>query len=92
MKQYNEVDRHRTIGTTPLEATKKENEEEIFNRAYGGTVPCNFRFIRPKYRVGDRVRISMKKKVFQNKYSGTNWSREIFVISGIRYTKHPLMS
>ena len=85
VKQYNEKDCHRTIGTTPAEASKKTNEEAIFNRAYGGIVPCDFHFKGPKYRVGERVRITMKKKIFQNKYKGSNWSREIFVITGIRY-------
>jgi transposase InsO family protein len=90
LKEYNEKDIHRTIGTTPTEASRKENEEVIFDRAYGGTVPCNFRFQKPKFKVGQRVRIETgKRHEFQNKFEYTRWSREIFKISGVRFTQPP---
>ena len=90
---------------TPFEASKKENEKEIFERAYAEDVPCGYRFKRPKYKIGDRVRISTFKSVsrtkkhvdekslkthrFQNKYEYTNWSRQIFIITGVRFTDPP---
>ena len=38
----------------------------------------------PKFKVGDKVRISKKLK-FEKGYT-PNWTEEIFVVSGIQYT------
>ena len=39
----------------------------------------------PKFKVGDRVRISKYKKIFAKGYT-PNWSKEIFVIKKIKNT------
>ena len=40
------------------------------------------------YKIGDRVRITKFKKMFENKYSN-NWTREIFVIDKLLFTNPP---
>ena len=39
----------------------------------------------PKFKVGDHVRISKSKNIFVKGYA-PNWSREVFVVSGIKNT------
>ena len=39
----------------------------------------------PKFNVGDQVRISKYKNIFSKGYT-SNWSEEVFVISGIKNT------
>ena len=39
----------------------------------------------PKFKVGDQVRISKYKNIFSKGYT-SNWSEEVFVISGIKNT------
>ena len=39
----------------------------------------------PKFKIGDRVRISKYKNIFAGRYA-PNWSEEVFVISKIRNT------
>ena len=39
----------------------------------------------PKSKVGDHVRISKYKNIYAKRYT-TNWSKQIFVISKIKYT------
>ena len=73
---------HRTIGMTPLEVTK-ENEDEVWQKLY-----LPFKKVKPlkiekkklyKFRVGDTVRISHLKQAFDREYN-TRWSEEIFKI------------
>jgi transposase InsO family protein len=81
VKEYNEKCVHRTIGCTPAQVTKK-NEAEIFARLY----PLNkFTLDRPTFRVGERVRLTRKQKLFGNKYL-RNWTTEIFQINDVHYT------
>ena len=39
----------------------------------------------PKFKVGDRVRISKYKNIFAKRYT-PNWSEEVFVVSKIKNT------
>lgn len=51
---------HRSIGMTPIEASKKSNESTVRRNLYGdheGVAP-----LEPKFGVGDRVRISKYKR------------------------------
>jgi len=72
---------HRSIGMTPVEASKKENQLEVFSRLY------NDEFVeeKPKFKVGDKVRIAKLKKKFEKGYT-PNWSEEIFIIDKIKKT------
>ena len=64
---------HRSIGMAPSEVTST-NQETVWQRLYGhesvGT---------PKFRVGNRVRISKAKRHFEKGYMA-NWTEELFTI------------
>ena len=47
------------------------------------------RDINPKFSVGDKVRISKKKKTFEKGYT-TRWTEEIFTIVEVRRTQPPM--
>ena len=72
MRSYNDT-YHRSIGMAPLEVTST-NQETVRQRLYGhdsvGT---------PKFRIGDRVRISKVKRHFEKGYMA-NWREELFTI------------
>ena len=68
---------------TPVEASKKINENKI-KQVY------NFEKTNKiaKSKIGDYVRISLKKNIFEKSYE-TNWTEEIFVICDIKYSNVP---
>ena len=69
---------HSTTKLTPVDASKPENEYLI---VYRNPVITQ----KPKFKVGDRVRIYKYKKHFEKSYE-SNWSKEIFVVSAIIFT------
>ena len=84
VEEYNNT-KHRSIGMTPVEASKKKNEGIVFMKLYGD-VRTPKAYGLPKYKVGDLVRISKyKRKVFDKGYT-PNWTEEIFVVEGVVYT------
>ena len=81
VKEYNESDVHRSIGTTPSSVTAK-NEDEIREKLF----PLKkFQLDKPTFQVGQPVRIPCWKNLFGNKYK-RNWTKEIFYIDKICYT------
>lgn len=66
---------HRSIGMAPVEANE-ENEAEIWSRLYRKDA---LRRAKPKFKIGDKVRISKAKQPFRRGYL-QNWSEEIFTI------------
>ena len=72
---------HHSIKCTPIEAQKLANREMIFTNLYGKktTKPL------PKFKIGDRVRITKKKTIFDKGFT-PNWTDEIFTISEIKPT------
>jgi len=74
-KEYNEKDMHRSIGIQPIKVTAK-NEDLIRRKLFPKRGKFSWSYY-PKFEIGDKVRISCKKSVFQDKYS-KNWTREIF--------------
>ena len=68
---------------TPTEGSKKINEKKIQDI-------YNFKkTTKPgKFKIGDLVRISLEKNVFEKSYK-TNWTEEIFVIYDIEYSNVP---
>ena len=74
---------HATIKMTPIEKSKEIDEKKIKNI-------YNFEKTkkRGKFKIGDRVRISLEKNIFEKGYE-TNWTREIFVIYDIKYSNIP---
>ena len=69
---------HSTIKMSPVEGSKKENEHKI-------NYVSDHVKEKPKFKIGDRVRIYKYKKLFTKGYE-TNWTKEIFVISEIKNT------
>ena len=66
---------HRTIKMKP--ASVKDNTYIDFKREVNDKDP--------KFKVGDRVRISKYKNIFAKRYT-PNWSEEAFVVSKIKNT------
>jgi len=67
---------HRSIKMKPVQVNKK-NEPLVWHTLYGKTIEVPIRY---KFSVGDHVRISKTKKIFDKGYL-PNWTTEIFVIS-----------
>ena len=80
---YNNT-RHSTIKMTPVEASKKKNEHLVYRNIYPNALKIK-QPETPKFSVGDEVRISKKKKVFEKGYT-TRWTEEIFTITKILNT------
>ena len=74
---------HSTIKMSPIEGSKKINENKIKNI-------YNFEETKKlgKFKIGDRVRISLEKNIFEKGYD-TNWTQEIFIIYDIKYSNVP---
>ena len=74
---------HSSTKLTPKEASKKKNELTVWRNLYPDRFKIND--LTPKFSVGDEVRITKKKKVFEKGYT-TRWKEEIFTIKEIRNT------
>ena len=74
VKNHNNT-HHNTIKIKPIDV--KSNSYAEFN------VGSNEKD--PKFKIGDRVRISKYKNIFAGRYA-PNWSEEVFVISKIKNT------
>lgn len=73
--------KHRTINEKPINVTKNK-EKEILRR-----ITTDSRvFTKPKFKVGDSVRISKSKHVFEKGYT-PNWTTEIFIVKSILKTE-----
>ena len=67
---------------TPNEASRKENENKVWRNLYpelGGKI------LSPKFSIGDNVRITKKKEIFDKGYT-ERWTEEVFKISKIQLT------
>eukprot|EP00732_Lithocolla_globosa_P000347 Lithocolla_globosa_v1_NODE_99_length_6376_cov_39.997943.p1 type:complete len:333 gc:universal NODE_99_length_6376_cov_39.997943:3284-2286(-) len=73
---------HSSIKMKPNDVTP-ENEGQVFQNLYGDDDTSDKK---PKYMVGDYVRISNAKHVFGKSYEG-NWSIEVFKITEVQDTK-----
>ena len=82
VKEYNNT-RHSSIKMTPKKASKIENELTVWRNLYPEHLEIHD--INPKFSVGDRVRISKKKKTFEKGYT-TRWTEEIFTIVKVKRT------
>ena len=75
---------HRSIKMTPKEANNKKIEpilSEVLNID-------NRKQIKPKFKVGDKVRISKVKGIFEKGYL-PNWSYEVFTVDEVKNTNPP---
>lgn len=82
--QYNNT-KHSSIKMTPVEASKKKNENAVYRNLYGDIDSSK---VNPKFSVGDKVRISKKKQLFEKGYT-PRWTEEVFTISEIQFTRPP---
>ena len=83
VKNYNETV-HSSTKMTPIEASKKENENTVWRNLY--SIPMSGQ--EPKFSVGDKVRITKKKKTFEKGYT-PRWTEEVFSIDEVQYTNPP---
>ena len=74
---------HSSTKLTPIDASKEENELTVWRNLYPDRFKINE--LTPKFSVGDEVRITKKKKVFEKGYT-TRWTEEIFTIKEIQNT------
>ena len=82
VKEYNNT-KHSSIKMTPTEASKKKNEGTVYFNLYGNLEQISYK---PKFKVGDKVRISKyKRNVFDKGYT-PNWTEEVFTVDKIQYT------
>ena len=82
VKQYNNT-RHSSIKMTPTEASKRKNQGVVYFNLYGDMKTSKQK---PKFKIGDKVRISKyKRNVFDKGYT-PNWSEEIFTVDEIQST------
>ena len=76
---------NRAIKCSPTDARKPANYQHVFYSLYGGK---NLRVrgkARPKFTVGDTVRIFKKKQTFEKGYT-PNWTEEVFTITKVQPT------
>ena len=86
IKGYNNT-RHSSIKMTPVEASQEKNELRVWRTLYPDHLER--RDINPEFSIGDKVRISKKKKTFEKGYT-TRWTEEIFTIVEVKPTS-PVM-
>ena len=80
---YNNT-KHSSIGMTPVQASKKDNERRVYAKLYEDELWRKRKF--PKFKVGDQVRITVKKKNFEKGFT-PKWTEEVFVVKKVIYTK-----
>ena len=84
LDDYNNI-KHSSIKMTPTEASKKVNEKQVFANLYKGEI--YMKLGKPKFSIGDKVRISKyKRPVFDKGYT-PNWTEEVFVVDKVNLTK-----
>ena len=75
---------HSIIKMTPVEGSKKINENRIKN-----IYNLKKKTKKPgKFKIRDRIRLSLEKNIFEKSYE-TNWTEENFVIYDIKYSNVP---
>ena len=82
VKEYNNT-RHFSNKMMPVKVSKKENELRVWKNLYPEHLEIHD--IKPKFSVGDKVRISKKKKTFEKGYT-TRWTEETFTIIEVKRT------
>ena len=68
---------------TPVEASKEKNESTVYLNLYGDMEQLSSK---PRFKVGDKVRISKYKRMVFDKGYTPNWTEEIFLVDKIQST------
>jgi ribulose bisphosphate carboxylase small subunit len=84
MSQYNNC-YHTTIRMKPIDAALKENESEVWDNVYNNA-SRNSKISSVKFKLGDTVRISRIKGLFEKGYL-PNWSEALYKIHEIKSSK-----
>jgi hypothetical protein len=82
--KYNNT-RHSSIKMTPIAASEKKNERIVWFNLYGNEPAPKLTF---KFKVGDKVRITKKKGIFDKGFT-PRWTEEVFTVSQVQYTDPP---
>jgi hypothetical protein len=82
--QYNNT-KHSSIKMTPVQASNPQNLCRTYMNLYGDIVHDNSPRPKPKFKVGDKIRITVKKDAFCKGYL-LRWTEELFTVSAIQYT------
>jgi len=87
LKQYNNTKHSSIKKMTLTEASQKKNKGIVYFNLNGNTELSS----KPKFKVGDKVRIlsKYKRKVFDKGYT-PNWTEEVFTIDKIQELKSTL--
>ena len=80
VRGYN-VTKHRSIGMPPKNVTIK-NERRVWQRLYGQ--PLKPVRKKPRFRVGDRVRLNKKHRTFKKGYL-PSWTEEVFTLDRVNH-------
>ena len=92
IQEYNHT-KHRSLGMTPEEARRPDNFQTVYRKLYGSPRKdlenLKERDLLPAFKIGDKVRISIHKRMFE-KESSASYSEEIFTISDIVQTTQPI--
>ncbi|XP_043468588.1 uncharacterized protein LOC122502541 [Leptopilina heterotoma] len=81
MTKYNNK-KHRTIGMKPKDVTVEDTRELLRRIRKLRRIPLK----RSKFKVGDRVRVSKFKNIFEKGYT-PNWTTEVFTVDKVKSTK-----
>src|SRR6218665_1821487 len=84
--RYNET-RHSSIKMSPKDAGMKKNKTIVW-RNLNSINNLNSEPIKPKFSVGDKVRITKKKTTFEKGYTA-RWTEEVFPVTQVQYTAPP---
>ena len=77
---------HSSIKMTPVEASNKKNKNMVWLNLYG---KARTNPVIPEFSVGDKVRITKKKSIFEKGYT-PRLTEEVFTVSKIQYTDPPI--
>ena len=83
IKKYNNTF-HRSIKCTPAFAISPSSYQHVYDTLH--TRREDDVEVKPKFKIGDRVRILKKKKTFEKGFT-PNWTEELFIVSDARLTK-----
>ena len=84
VNKYNNT-RHSSIKMTPVAASDKKNENIVWLNLNG---KVRSKPVKLKFSIGDIVRITKKKAVFEKGYT-TRWTEEVFTVSQVQFTDAP---
>ena len=82
--RYNST-KHRSIGMSPSDARKVTNYQQVFKNLYFKRVQHQLQNKKPRFQIGDKVRLAIQKDKFEKAYI-INWSDKIYTIKDIKNT------